>query len=127
MRTVLSPWLFCVLLLCGADAVGAAPGIDIEKVFGPETRTDPPSEYKHPATITELSNGDLYLAYYGGAGEYAIDTAVFGARLKPGAAQWTHPEPIFTHSSHSRTVGSVTVTMAAIWGHAVMASASWSG
>ena len=27
---------------------------------------------------TELANGDFYLVYYGGAGEYANDTAVFG-------------------------------------------------
>ncbi|MBK5292450.1 MAG: hypothetical protein JJE04_12345, partial [Acidobacteriia bacterium] len=39
-----------------------------EKLFGPETPTGP---YKHPSCITELSNGDLYLVYYGGGGEYA--------------------------------------------------------
>ena len=36
-----------------------------ERIFGPEVKTGP---YKHPACMTELSNGDFYLVYYGGAG-----------------------------------------------------------
>jgi predicted neuraminidase len=67
------------------------PGLRTEKVFGPEV---PTGKYKHPASITELSNGDLYLVYYGGAGEYALETAVFGARKPKGADRWTMPEPI---------------------------------
>jgi predicted neuraminidase len=63
----------------------------IERVFGPEVPTGP---YKHPACMTELKNGDLYLVYYGGQGEYAVDTAVFGARLKKGSSTWTSPKPI---------------------------------
>jgi hypothetical protein len=43
----------------------------IERMFGPEVKTGP---YKHPARIEELQNGDLYAVYYGGEGEYAIDT-----------------------------------------------------
>ena len=61
----------------------------IERVFGPEVPTGP---YKHPASLTELANGDLYLVYYGGKGEYATDTGVFGARLKHGANRWTAPQ-----------------------------------
>lgn len=65
------------------------PGtLKVERVFGPEIKTGP---YKHPASITELKNGDLYLVYYGGAGEYAIDTGVFGSRLRKGAKKWTRP------------------------------------
>ena len=63
----------------------------IARVFGPEV---PTGRYKHPASITELRNGDLYLAYYGGAGEYATETSVFGARLKKGAAAWSAPRAI---------------------------------
>src|SRR5437660_12246369 len=63
-------------------------GLRIERVFGPETATGP---YKHPASITELANGDLFLVYYGGKGEYATDTGVFGARLSRGSRQWTTP------------------------------------
>ena len=44
--------------------------------------------------MTELDNGDLYLVYYGGKGEYATDTAVFGSRLKTGETRWAHPKPI---------------------------------
>ena len=61
--------------------------IKIERILGPEI----PGEYKHPASITELDNGDLYLVYYGGAGEYSSDTAVYGSRLVKGASEWTRP------------------------------------
>ena len=60
-------------------------------MFGPEVPTGP---YKHPACLTELANGDLYLVYYGGQGEYARDTAVFGSRLAKGETAWTAPQAI---------------------------------
>ena len=59
----------------------AAEEFHVRRLFGPETPTGP---YKHPACMTELANGDLYLVYYGGQGEYATDTAVFGSRLAKG-------------------------------------------
>ncbi len=62
--------------------------LKIETVFGPETKTGP---YKHPTTITELSNGDFLLAYYGGGGEYEKETAVFSSRLKAGSSTWSKP------------------------------------
>ncbi len=62
-----------------------------ETVFGPETST---GRYKHPASITALANGDLYLVFYGGSGEYATDTSVFGARLKKGETRWSPPVAI---------------------------------
>lgn len=58
-----------------------------ERVFGREH----PGPYKHPASITELPNGDLYIAYYGGSGEYSDDTAVYGSRKAKGSDSWTHP------------------------------------
>lgn len=69
----------------------AADDIRFERIFGPEVKTGP---YKHPAALTELASGDLYLVYYGGGGEYEVDTAVFGSRLAKGAAKWTEPMPI---------------------------------
>jgi predicted neuraminidase len=65
--------------------------LTLTRVFGPEVPTGP---YKHPASMTELDNGDLYLVYYGGAGEYATDTGVFGSRLKKGEAKWSDPKQI---------------------------------
>ncbi|MCX8065444.1 MAG: exo-alpha-sialidase [Candidatus Hydrogenedentes bacterium] len=64
------------------------PEIEIKKVFGEETSG---GKYKHPASITQLENGDLYLAYYGGSGEYEDDTKVFGARLPKGEEKWIGP------------------------------------
>ena len=52
-----------------------------QPVFGP---ADPGGPYKHPAAIEELANGDLYIVFYGGQGEYEGDTAVYGSRLAKG-------------------------------------------
>ncbi|MGP0065104.1 MAG: sialidase family protein [Isosphaeraceae bacterium] len=83
--------LVCLLTAITAHGRVEAGELRIERVFGPEVPTGP---YKHPACMTELSNGDLDLVYYGGKGEYAVDTAVFGSRLKKGTTQWTSPVPI---------------------------------
>ena len=69
----------------------SAGELKVRRVFGPEVPTGP---YKHPACMTELENGDLYLVYYGGAGEYATETGVFGSRLKKGEAEWSPPEVV---------------------------------
>jgi predicted neuraminidase len=86
-----------VSLLCAIVTI-AAPvaaqrdaGPAVERIFGPETATGP---YKHPACLTQLSNGDFYLVYYGGQGEYARDTAVYGSRLPKGSNAWLGPQPI---------------------------------
>lgn len=72
-------------------AQSARGEIAIERVFGPES---PGGRYKHPAAIEELANGDLYIAFYGGAGEYEGDTAVYGARRSKGSDKWTTPQVI---------------------------------
>ena len=71
--------------------VSTADDVRITRVFGPN---HPGGAYKHPASITELDNGDLYIAFYGGSGEYGDDTAVYGARLPKGGHAWTVPQPI---------------------------------
>jgi len=65
----------------------AADDITVERVIGSEE----PGEYKHPCTITELDNGDLYIAYYGGTGEYQDDSKVWGMRKVKGAKTWSQP------------------------------------
>jgi predicted neuraminidase len=84
-----------------------------ETVFGPETPTGP---YKHPASITELSNGDLYLVYYGGADEYAIQTGVYGSRYTQSSKTWSPPKLIA--SDPFRSVGNGVIWQApddAVW------------
>ena len=90
---MMSPTRSAFLLIATVASLSAAPPgeLRIKRVFGPEVKTGP---YKHPACITELDNGDLYLVYYGGEGEYALDTAVFGSRLAKGSATWTPPRAI---------------------------------
>lgn len=71
-----------------ASHAGAADDdIVIERLFGPEI----PGKYKHPASITELDNGDLYVVYYGGEGEYEGDTAVYGSRWSKATGVWSRP------------------------------------
>jgi predicted neuraminidase len=86
-----------------APAALAEDDIEIEHVAGPEI----PGVYKHPATITELDNGDLYIAYYGGEGEYKGDTAVFGTRKVKGSDKWTRPEIIADTPNRSEGNGAV--------------------
>ncbi len=79
------------LLVLLSTAPLAAGELVIERVFGPEVATGP---YKHPACMEELASGDLYLVYYGGQGEYAAGTAVFGARRERGKSAWSTPRAI---------------------------------
>ncbi|APW62684.1 sialidase family protein [Paludisphaera borealis] len=83
--------LFALAVLVGFAPHAEAGDFRIERIFGPEV---PTGRYKHPASMTELSNGDFYLVYYGGEGEYALDTGVFGSRLKKGTKTWTPPKRI---------------------------------
>ena len=94
---VLLPVLF---LFAGQFSLHAGE-LTVTRVFGPEVPTGP---YKHPACMTELKNGDFYLVYYGGAGEYAVETAVFGSRLKKGetsldASEADRPRPACARSA----------------------------
>jgi predicted neuraminidase len=98
MRTTLEAYdmvmglVTCILMHAAAvtPVTSACDGVTITQVIGPEF----PGEYKHPASIAELDNGDLFLAYYGGSGEYGTDTKDFGMRLAKGSTQWTTPEVI---------------------------------
>jgi len=82
--------LALILSLAPFASAIAADDVKIERLFGPEI----PGKYKHPASITELDNGDLYVVYYGGEGEYEGDTAVYGSRLAKDSRQWTRPKII---------------------------------
>jgi predicted neuraminidase len=85
-------------------AASAFADLTINRVLGPET---PTGQYKHPASFTELRNGDLYLVWYGGAGEYATDTNVWGTRQKKGAKTWTPPR-VLAHDPF-RSVGNAVI------------------
>lgn len=62
--------------------------VTIEKIIG----TEHAGAYKHPASITELDNGDLFMTYYGGGGEYVDDSKVWGMRRKKGESAWSEPQ-----------------------------------
>ena len=82
-------------ILSGALALGllsapamAADDIIVEKVIG----TEKPGAYKHPAAITELDNGDLFITFYGGGGEYEQESKVYGIRRAKGETAWSEPQ-----------------------------------
>jgi predicted neuraminidase len=83
-------FLMAALLAAFGSVCVAADDIVYERVIGPEF----PGKYKHPASIEELDNGDLYIAYYGGDGEYAEQTAVYGMRKEKDRNIWSEPELI---------------------------------
>jgi predicted neuraminidase len=87
-RTLLA--IITFLALVAPTPAFAQDDITIERLFGPEI----PGKYKHPASISEFDNGDLYAVYYGGEGEYEGDTAVYGSRLAKGSNKWTTPKII---------------------------------
>lgn len=96
----LTPLSFVLAMLSGlglSPSTLHADGIRIERVIGPEF----PGKYKHPASIAELDNRDLYIAYYGGDGEYADKTAVFGMRRIAGEKSWSQPVVIADFPWHS--------------------------
>lgn len=78
-----------LILILALSGLIQAANVRIERLFGPEI---PTGDYKHPASITELANGDLYVVFFSGKGEYKDKAAaVFGSRLKPGATRWSKP------------------------------------
>lgn len=91
LRRDTTRWAMATLALLLMALPAAAQDLTIRRVFGPEIATGP---YKHPATLAEFDNGDLYLVYYGGEGEYARDTAVYGARRAAGSDTWSAPAVI---------------------------------
>lgn len=116
------------VLVSGASVpsqVAPVPGLKVERVFGPEI---PTGRYKHPASLAELRNGDLYLVYYGGDGEYAPGTGIFGARLKKGSTAWPAPQSIARDPF--RSVGNAVVWQApdgVVWlFYVVRYGATWS-
>jgi predicted neuraminidase len=81
--------LSCALALAFISAPAlAADDIIVEKVIG----TEKPGAYKHPAAMTELDNGDLYITFYGGGGEYEDESKVYGIRRAKGETAWSEPQ-----------------------------------
>lgn len=123
-RRLFGLWIVMVSV-CSLPAASPRTELTIGRVFGPEVKT---GQYKHPARMDELANGDLYIAYYGGQGEYAASTAVFGSRLKKGSRRWTHP--VVVAQDPFRSLGNAVVWQApdgVVWlFYVVRHGATWS-
>lgn len=60
-----------------------------ELIFEPQSVAGYPA--CHASTLVELPDGELFAAWFAGSEEGASDTAELGARLAPGATQWSKP------------------------------------
>lgn len=77
-----------VALLVSLAVIGADPGPEhrAELIFPLH------DQHNHAPGIAELPDGELLVSWYRGSGERsADDVAVYGARLKPDAAEWSSP------------------------------------
>ena len=75
-----------VLVLCLAACCGA----DAEPLYRSELVFPLHPEHNHAPGVAELPDGELFVSWYRGSGERrADDVAVYGARLKPGASEWS--------------------------------------
>jgi len=94
MRRLITMSLLLLVCVGSAQADLILPhfetNVEIYRLFGEEH----PGPYKHPASITQLKNGDYYVAYYGGENEYSAETAVYGSRCKQGKKKWSAPKII---------------------------------
>jgi predicted neuraminidase len=80
--------LTTLALLAGLqpEPPGESPRFSAELVFPLH------HQHNHAPSIAELAGGELIVSWYRGSGERtADDVAVYGARLKPGAAGWSEP------------------------------------
>jgi predicted neuraminidase len=76
--------LWLSLALLAADT--AAPAYSAELIFPLD------QQHNHAPGIVETASGDLIASWYRGSGERsADDVAVYGSRLKKGAAAWDEP------------------------------------
>jgi predicted neuraminidase len=78
----------CIAGMVLAVQLTASAQFQVETVYTP---ADPGGDYKHPATITELHNGDLLIGFYGGAGEYEEDSKCWVGRKQAGNDTWDDP------------------------------------
>ncbi len=82
----MSRMILCVIggALLWSPARAAPPSFKAELVFPLHP------QHNHAPGIVEFPNGDLFVSWYRGSGERsADDVAVYGARLRKGATQWT--------------------------------------
>ena len=91
-RTQLASVLAMCIIVTPVPVVAADKDPQTEVVIPFDS--DAPGPYRHPSMFDELDNGDLYVVYYGGAGEYEGDTAVYGFRKPHGSDAWTTPRII---------------------------------
>jgi len=99
VRVILGAILWASIA-CAVILYGQPASVRIERVMGPEV---PTGRYKHPASITELDNGDLYIAYllpvYRETGEpnlVGADTCSLFLRFDPETKKWSETNRVYS-------------------------------
>ena len=102
MLSTRAPFLAIAMLTAALTDTVRAEDFQREVVIAHDS--DAPGPYRHPSMFDELDNGDLFVVYYGGEGEYKGDTAVYGFRKPHGSNRWTRPQIIADTPGRSRKV-----------------------
>jgi predicted neuraminidase len=63
------------------------------------------AEFVHAATLSQLANGDLVAAWYGGSDEAAGDVRIYGARRDHGSGRWSSPAVLETRGHTEDALG----------------------
>ena len=78
--------LLCLAMLSAGPEAVQSPRHAAELIFPLD------DQHNHAPAIVELPGGELLASWYRGSGErQADDVAVYGARLKTGAGEWSEP------------------------------------
>jgi predicted neuraminidase len=87
-----------LIAACGSAASPGIPakGVQLTRIFS----TEIPGEYKLPASVTELDNGDLYMVYLGGKDEYDDDMSLWASRRKKNETTWSPPVVVASTPFH---------------------------
>lgn len=88
----------------GAPLLGAAPPLSAPLPFDGKVRAQadgssiaylpPPAAANHAASIEQLPDGSLLLAWFSGTKEEASDCAIAVSRLPAGSTQWSAPQVV---------------------------------
>lgn len=89
-RPLLLAVTVAVVLPAHASAADRAHASNAQPILTTELIFPLHPQHNHAPGIVELPNGDLLVSWYRGSGERkADDVAIYGARLKRGAKQWS--------------------------------------
>ena len=61
--------------------------------------------FVHAASVTQLADGSLFAAWFGGTREGADDVQIYGARFDPGSGRWSEQQTLVTTDMSQAALG----------------------